>query len=172
MVRKLNGEDNIEIFLNEKERLKKNEQKGRSRVQNLSDDGTKGESQMFLRYKEWNALSPEDRETQYEKVINEDGTYTAKIGVRDPSHYVRKVPTYGLIKERVSKIFSEWSSVDIPRNYRGHLWELHRGSLGNWLTFEKGIMKKTVSINNIICKLWDRIFTSSSKTRNNDSNYL
>ena len=45
MVRKLNGEDNIEIFLNEKERLKKNEQKGQ--VQNLSDDGTKGNLRCF-----------------------------------------------------------------------------------------------------------------------------
>ena len=105
------GEDIIEIFLNEKERLKKNEQKGQ--IQDLSDDGTKGESQMFLRYKEWNSLSPDQKRIEYQRVYrNPEGTHTARMGERDPSSYQRKSRTHGL---RITREFKYILMMEFSR---------------------------------------------------------
>jgi|TARA_B110000263_G_C15154566_1_gene439514 hypothetical protein len=73
MVRFLRGEEDLDIFKSEKERLEKIENKGRSGQLVLDDDSGKDKgSKLWWFWNEWNQLSSEEKKVSMHKVRIED----------------------------------------------------------------------------------------------------
>ena len=73
MVRFLRGEEDLDIFKSEKERLEKIENKGRSGQLVLDDDSGKDKgSKLWWFWNEWNQLSSEEKKVSMHKIRIED----------------------------------------------------------------------------------------------------
>ena len=97
LVRKLNGEDNFNVFESEKSRLKIIEKthKGRYFYEKKGLDGkvkVLSESKLWGNYRAYMKLTPKEREIQYEKVDRKDDFYEKEKGV----YRTRRRKTEGL----------------------------------------------------------------------------
>jgi hypothetical protein len=112
LVRKLNGEDNFNVFESEKSRLKIIEKthKGRYFYEKKGLDGkvkVLSESKLWGSYREYMKLTPKEREIQYAKVRKED-VFEREEGI----YRTRRLKTEGL---RIGSEFRSALTLEINR---------------------------------------------------------
>ena len=113
LVRKLNGEDNFNVFESEKSRLKIIEKthKGRYFYEKKGLDGkvkVLSESKLWGSYREYMKLTPKEREIQYAKVDRKEDVYEREEGI----HRTRRLKTEGL---RIGSQFRSALTLEINR---------------------------------------------------------
>ena len=118
LVRKLNGEDNFNVFESEKGRLKIIEKthKGRYFYEKKGLDGkveVKSESKLWGSYRAYMKLTPKEREIQYAKVDRKEDVFEREEGI----YRTRRLKTEGL---RIGSQFRSALTLEINRKMKNY----------------------------------------------------